>query len=71
MAKPTLSVNLKTLETLRGGQNWGEFAQQIGISEGTISRIRSGKSRPGPEFIAAVVTAHPVRMEDLVTVVEA
>jgi len=68
MAKPTLSVNLKTLEELRNGQSWGAFANEIGINAGTISRIRSGKSRPGPEFIAAVVTTYPVRMEDVVTV---
>ena len=68
MAKPTLSVNLETLDKLRAGQNWAEFANEIGISEATISRIRNGKSKPGPEFIAAIVTAYPVRMEDVVTV---
>lgn len=68
MAKPTLSVNLETLERLREGQPWGDFANNIGIDAGTISRIRHGLSRPGPRFIAAVVTAYPVRMEDLVTV---
>lgn len=70
MGKPTLSVNLETLNELRAGQNWGAFAKEIGLSEGTISRIRHGISRPGPEFIAAVVTAYPIRMESLVTVVD-
>lgn len=68
MAKPTLSVNLETLEHLRNGQPWGAFAKEIGIDAGTISRIRHGLSRPGPEFIAAMVTTYPVRMEDVVTV---
>jgi len=68
MAKPTLTVNLETLNRLRDGQPWGAFAKEIGVSEGTISRIRHGLSRPGPEFIAAVVTTYPVRMEDVVTV---
>lgn len=71
MAKPTLSVNLETLERLREGQPWGEFAKQIGINAGTISRIRHGISKPGPEFIAAVVTNYPVRMEDVVNVEDA
>jgi transcriptional regulator with XRE-family HTH domain len=71
MAKPTLSVNLETLDRLRDGQLWGSFAKQLGISEGTISRIRHGKSKPGAEFIAAVVTTFPVRMEDVVTVEDA
>jgi len=66
--KPTLTVNLDTLDRLRNGQPWGAFAKQVGLSEGTISRVRHGKSAPGPEFIAAVVTAYPVRMEDVVTV---
>jgi len=68
MAKPTLSVNLETLDRLRNGQTWGTFAKELGVSEGTVSRIRNRISRPGPEFIAAVVTTYPVRMEDVVTV---
>lgn len=68
MAKPTLSVNLETLEKLRNGQPWGVFAKEIGLNEGTISRIRHGQSKPGPAFIAAILTNYPVRMEDVVTV---
>lgn len=68
MAKPTLSVNLETLERLREGQPWGEFAKTLGVDAGTISRIRHGQSKPGPGFIAAVLTTYPVRMEDVVTV---
>lgn len=71
MGKPTLTVNLDTLDRLRDGQPWGAFAKQLGISEGTISRIRNGKSGPGREFIAAMVTTFPVRMEDVVTVQDA
>jgi len=71
MAKPTLIVNLETLERLRNEQPWGVFAKQIGIDGSTLSRVRNGKSKPGPEFIAGVVTNFPVRMEDLVTVVAA
>lgn len=71
MGKPTLTVNLDTLDRLRDGQPWGTFAKQLGISEGTISRIRNGKSGPGREFIAAMVTTFPVRMEDVVTVQDA
>lgn len=70
MGKPTLTVNLDTLNRLRGDQQWGVFAQQLGLSESTISRVRSGQSRPSPEFIAAVVTNCPVRIEDIVTVEE-
>lgn len=68
MAK--LEINLDTLEAHRKGQQWGVFAEQIGIDGGTLSRIRHGKSQPGPSFIASFVTAFPVRMDELVTVVE-
>lgn len=68
MAKPTLTVNLDTLEKLRDNQPWGAFAKQLGIDASTLSRVRHGKAQPGPEFIAAVVTSFPVRMEDVVTV---
>lgn len=71
MAKPKLTINLETLDRLRGGQPWGDFAKQIGIDASTLSRVRHGKSQPGPDFIAAVVTAYPVRMEDVVTVEDA
>lgn len=67
MAK--LAINHETLERLRDGQPWGAFADQIGIDGGTLSRVRHGLSQPGPSFIANVVTAFPVRMDDLVTVV--
>lgn len=65
-----LTINQETLERLRSGQPWGAFAEQIGIDGGTLSRIRHGHSQPGPGFIANVVTKFPVRVGDLVTVVE-
>lgn len=71
MAKPTLTVNLTTLNKLRNGQPWGVFAKQIGVDGSTLSRLRNGKAQPGPEFIAAVVTNCPVRMDEIVTVKDA
>ena len=65
-----LTINHETLERLRAGQPWGAFAEQIGVDSGTLSRIRHGLSQPGPSFIANAVTRLPVRMDDLVTVVE-
>lgn len=65
-----LIINLETLGRLRNGQPWGTFAEQIGVHPGTLSRIRHG-AQPGPAFIASVVTAYPVRMDELVTVVAA
>lgn len=70
MAKPTLTVNLEALDNLRDGQLWGTFARQIGVDESTLSRVRNGKSKPGAEFIAGVLTSFPVRFEDIVSIVE-
>lgn len=63
-----LIINQETLDRLRGKQSWAAFAQEIGIDAGTLSRIRNGESQPGPKFIANVVTAYPVRMDDIVSV---
>jgi len=68
MKKPQLVINLETLERLREGQPWGDFAKQIGIDASTLSRVRHGESQPGPQFIASIVTNFPVRMEDIVSV---
>ena len=65
-----LTINHETLERLRNEQPWGAFADQLGIDGGTLSRIRNGESQPGPKFIANAVTRFPVRMDELVTVVE-
>ena len=65
-----LAVNMDTLEECRNDQQWGVFAETIGINGGTLSRIRHGLSQPGPAFIANFLAAYPVRMEDLVIVVE-
>lgn len=65
-----LTINHNTLERLRDGQPWGVFAEQIGVDAGTLSRIRHGISQPGPAFLANAVTRYPVRMDDLVHVVD-
>lgn len=64
----TLTVNQEALERLRNGQPWSAFAEQIGIDAGTLSRIRNGESQPGPKFIANIVTAFPVQIQDIVEV---
>jgi len=68
MAQPKLVINHETLERLRDGRPWGIFAKEIGIDSGYLSRIRHGDSQPGPKFIASVVTAYPVRMDEIVDV---
>lgn len=65
-----LTINHEALERLRNQQPWGVFAEQLGIDGGTLSRIRNGESQPGPKFIANAVTRFPIRMDELVNVVD-
>jgi transcriptional regulator with XRE-family HTH domain len=48
-----------------GYSNDAERAKAIGVSHTTISRLRSGKLRPGGRFIAATLAALNVRFEDI------
>lgn len=66
MAK--LTVNTDALERLRNGQTWASFAEEIGIDPGTLSKIRNGENQPGPKFIANIVSAYPVRIDEIVAV---
>lgn len=66
MAK--LAVNQAALERLKGSQTWAAFAEDIGIDKGTLSRIRHGESQPGPQFIAKIVSAYPVRIDEIIEV---
>jgi transcriptional regulator with XRE-family HTH domain len=68
MAK--LTVDTVALDRLRNGKTWAAFAEEIGIDPGTLSKIRHGDNQPGPKFIANIVTAYPVRMDEIVTVVQ-
>lgn len=66
----TLAINSDTLVELKGQQTWEQFAEEIGIDQGSLSRVRHGKSAPGPRFIAAMLIAKPVRFEDLCVIVD-
>lgn len=48
-----------------GYSNDAERAKAIGVSHTTISRLRSGKLRPGGRFIAATLCALNVPFEDV------
>ncbi|MBC9001316.1 helix-turn-helix domain-containing protein [Micromonospora aurantiaca (nom. illeg.)] len=69
-APPTGAVQLRVAEFDRiteklGLSNDTERAKAIGVSHTTISRLRSGKLRPGGKFIALTLTALNVRFEDV------
>ncbi|MCF3939960.1 helix-turn-helix domain-containing protein [Gordonia tangerina] len=56
----TLQVNrtgLAKVRRLTGTTTDKEFAQKIHVDAGTVSRVLTGKSAPGPRFIAGCVEA--------------
>lgn len=56
---PTINVKPGALEELQGQQTDAEFAAFIGIDRTMIWRIKTGRNRPGQEFIARVLAAYP------------
>jgi hypothetical protein len=53
------------------GHRLGHAAIGLGLAPSTLSRILNGRSKPGPRFIAAVLTNLPVSFNDVFEVVEA
>lgn len=56
----TIELKLGVFEKLARSNGWtsnGDIAAALGISERQVSRIRSGKSRPGVNFIAGLLNA--------------
>jgi len=47
-----------------------EVAKVLGLNDGTISRVLTGKSEPGNKFIAAVLAHVPVAFEDVFVIVD-
>lgn len=56
----TIELNLPVFEKIARSNGWAtaaEIAEAIGVSERQVERIRSGKSRPGTDFIAGLLNA--------------
>lgn len=69
----TLSINEEGLNRLREDYRLPldkDLATRIGVNKSTLSRVLEGKSRPGDRFIASILTAFPVKFEDIFDVVE-
>ena len=70
----TLNINAEALDKLRrdqGLETLQDLAEVLGIHKGTASRIVRGEIHPGPKFIASVLTAFPVKFEDIFDIVTA
>jgi len=69
----TLTINRAGFAELReqfGVGNDKDLATRMEIDPGTVSRVLSGKSAPGPLFIAAVLLTFPVKFERVFDVID-
>ena len=41
------------------GYTKGAFAQKLGVSQGVISHISSGRNKPGLDMVASLLSSHP------------
>jgi len=46
-----------------------DLAERLGVNKATVSRILQGKAAPGPQFIAAMLVAFPIKFEAIFDVV--
>lgn len=56
----TIGLNRSAFEKVARSNGWttdAEIAKALGMSERQVSRIRSGKGRPGIDFIAGLLDA--------------
>lgn len=63
-----IAVRSKRFEELlaeRGLTTNLEAAELIKVNDATISRVRTGKTRPGGKFIAHALRAFPVTFDEL------
>lgn len=69
----TLTIDSNRFAELRADQGLDTvkgLALALGVDKGTVSRVLSGKSAPGPTFISSVLTTFPIKFEDVFTVVD-
>jgi transcriptional regulator with XRE-family HTH domain len=54
------SVSLRMLELMKdSGLNRSDFAHRLGVSQGVISHISSGRNKPGLEMVVECLKAFP------------
>lgn len=55
-----MDLNARFLAVMQHyGLNKGDFAQKLGISQGVISHISSGRNKPGMEMTQSLLTEFP------------
>lgn len=70
---PTIALRGSALEEAlrhKGAETNVARAKVLGVNDGTVSRVFAGIAAPGPRFIAATLSALPVRFDDVFSVVQ-
>ena len=58
----TINIRPGALEKLQGKRTDSDYADFIGIDRTMLWRIKTGRNKPGQEFIARVLAAHPDKL---------
>lgn len=66
----TLTINKEGMEVAQAGRTLQAFAEDIGVDQGTISRVLNGKAAPGPKLIAAMLIRYPEPFDTFFTPVD-
>lgn len=62
----TINIKPDVLEMLQGKRTDSEYAEFIGIDRTMLWRIKTARNKPGQEFIARILAAHPdMKFEDI------
>jgi len=67
----TLTIHKDHLAEVRAGRTISDFANEVGLDTGTMSRLLSGKSKPGDKSIAAILLKYPYPFDHFFTVTDA
>jgi len=67
----TLTIHKTHMAEARAGRTIADFANEVGVDTGTMSRLISGKSKPGDRSIAAILSTYPFPFEHFFTVTDA
>jgi len=67
----TLTIHKVHMEEARAGRTIADFAAELKLDTGTMSRLLSGKSKPGDKSIAAILIKYPYPFDHFFTVTDA
>lgn len=64
----TLAINEDNMKRLQAGRTVKDFAAEVGVDAGTMSRLLAGKAAPGEKVITGFLTNYPYPFDHFFTV---